>query len=537
MNFLGLLSYKKEDQGWLAAVLNRQAAEWLLQAGDQNGAAECWIAAGDTNRAVYIYRQLESPAAVAPVLLDLGQWDEAALSYRAWLADLMPGDISSEVRARLGLAACLELRGKPDDVREARKEYRLARALIEFEKSEDLTAGECWEALGEYGVRLKRFDLIQIGYERALSFYQEHHYDDQVRAARNYWMAVVGGNHLLAVDLAQRIKKWFSGSTSGAAWQTIRERMSILGFSSEVQNVDHFMQAERQWAIWKELSNIAGHPEQEQIDQYLSSLAPESMVYIPAGSFQMGAEISDTWAELNEKPAHPVFLTGYYLSACHVTNGQYGEFMASNGYEVFEYWEEAAAIGLWRRGSCWNETLKRWQNRPVSWGENRAIFSDWAQRPVVGVTWYESLAYCRWRGGRLPTEAEWEKAVGWNPVEGVKRLFGKWAIFDQFDRERFRSTVSYPLPVGIPLLGESAYGVQDILGNVTEWCSSRFWAYPYKSGDGREELVNSRGVVRAIRGVSAIDFSSPKSSRCTFRGWGDPATSNTWLSFRVVLPG
>ena len=135
--------------------------------------------------------------------------------------------------------------------------------------------------------------------------------------------------------------------------------------------------------------------------------ADVGMVLVPAGEFLMGSPDDDRDAEDREKPQHRVYLPAYYLDRTPVTNAQYRRFIEAGGYGNAAYWKEASAAGRWKDGAYIDYDAKP-RTQPVYWKD-----AQWNgdPQPVVGVTWYEALAYTRWTGKRLPTEAEWEKAA------------------------------------------------------------------------------------------------------------------------------
>jgi formylglycine-generating enzyme required for sulfatase activity len=284
-------------------------------------------------------------------------------------------------------------------------------------------------------------------------------------------------------------------------WERLRNEIEDVGFQDGVRDVLHFVDEERQLAAWWQLAEIADDPDQAAIDDYLRDLAPEGMVYVPAGPFLMGSADDDPDARDNEKPQHEVELPGYYIGRYPVTNEEYAEFIAAGGYETRDYWTEAGWARKERDG--WTEP-RYWDD------ENR----NQPRQPVVGVSWYEAVAYCRWRGLRLPTEAEWEKAAGWDPQAGQKRKY-PWGNEWEEERGNWGGKVGRATPIGEWPEDESAYGVREQAGNVDEWCSTRWtgFEYPYNAEDGREDLSGGDNVRRVIRGAG---------------WWGDADDARRW---------
>jgi formylglycine-generating enzyme required for sulfatase activity len=190
------------------------------------------------------------------------------------------------------------------------------------------------------------------------------------------------------------------------------------------------------------------------------------MLYVPPGAFTMGFARSDKTADADNKPSHRVRITrGFWMYKTEVTNAQYGKFLEDTHHEEPEYWSDARF------------------NKP--------------QQPVVGIVWDDAVAYCRWAGGRLPTEAEWEYAAAGTDRRsfpwGNSRPNASRAVFNPYIREKemhFITTSGAPQAVGTRPKGASPFGLLDMAGNVSEWCSDWFSPYP------RGSVTDPRGGAR-----------------------------------------
>ena len=206
MDLLEVLKPSEEDMKWLVPEFFRRAAAAYEQAERWHDAAECWTEAGERARAAALYLRSADHAKAAPLLLVEGRYTEALEEYRRWLASLPLGEVIGQVTAQLGVAACLTLMATEPAV--AREAYRVARAVVESEtRRHPLVAGQCWEALGTYGVTVRRDDLILLGYERALACYGERYNGERARAALAY-RAAVQENRLLAAEIEARLAEW-----------------------------------------------------------------------------------------------------------------------------------------------------------------------------------------------------------------------------------------------------------------------------------------------------------------------------------------
>jgi len=187
-------------------------------------------------------------------------------------------------------------------------------------------------------------------------------------------------------------------------------------------------------------------------------------VYVPAGCFMMGTVLPEGTAKLDmpswakeelksEMPAHEVCLSkGYWIDKFEVTNAAFQAFKEDGGYENKAYWSKEG--NAWRLGR--GASLK---NYPV-----KCIDSS-PDVPRVCITWYEAEAYANWRGGRLPTEAEWEYAA-----RGPKSSVFPWG--DTWDETKANIVGSTGLKaVGSYPDGASWVGALDMSGNAMEWVS------------------------------------------------------------------
>jgi len=232
------------------------------------------------------------------------------------------------------------------------------------------------------------------------------------------------------------------------------------------------------------------------------------LLKVPAGEFIMGSE--DITAE--EKPQHIVYLPTFYIAKYPVTAAQYRAFAQESGYNTSD-----------------KDSLK---------GPDT--------HPVVNVNWHDALAYARWQGLNLPTEAEWEKAARgadgrvypWGDEwrenhantaeywEKQKQPAGFWErLRRRAPAERGTTPIGFFSPAG-----DSPYGCADMSGNVWEWTHSLYQDYPYRAEDGREDARKSGD--RVLRGGS---FNLNRDlARCALRLRLNPDYSHWDGGFRVV---
>jgi len=264
-------------------------------------------------------------------------------------------------------------------------------------------------------------------------------------------------------------------------------------------------------------------------------------VGVEGGPFWMGSTeeevarlIKETGEEYfkRELPRHRVYLDAFELARFPTTNAMFARFIADGGYRDRRWWAEAIADGRWADGRVRDYAGERAE--PAYWDDPR--LNNPAQ-PVVGVTWYEAAAYCAWLTAtlddghtyRLPTEAQWERAArglpspcqGEGTGEGVNRYpWGeKWREDHCNSQETGLGTTS---PVGLFPQGAAGGGIQDMAGNVWEWCHD-WYAEDYyaRSRDARNPAGPEKGEYRVLRGGSWYDKGSTY-CRCGARYRGNP---------------
>jgi len=280
---------------------------------------------------------------------------------------------------------------------------------------------------------------------------------------------------------------------------------------------------------------------------------------VPAGPFTMGSNMKqDTDAFDDESPQHDEKSIEHpYLMSKHpVTNEQYAAFVETGGYRERNYWKKAEAVGVWKEGRIKGFMDDEPRNRSFDFG----MPFNLPNNPVVGITWYEALAFCQWlteqlpraeRGFlfkditdvslksaiaskqlivRLPTEAEWEKAA--RGTDG--RLFPWGNEFDASRCNMGQTGINGTCAVGIFPTGASPYGLMDMSGNVWEWCSTK-WADNYKgyaNGVAEREMLEGE-ISRVLRGGAW--YGNSEYVRCACRFWFNPSDRSYDIGFRVVV--
>ncbi|MFC1553850.1 formylglycine-generating enzyme family protein [candidate division KSB1 bacterium] len=274
-------------------------------------------------------------------------------------------------------------------------------------------------------------------------------------------------------------------------------------------------------------------------------------ILIPAGEFRMGDNFEE--GDTDELPVHTVYLDDYYIGKYEVTNGEYKKFMDDGGYSNREFWS-AGGYGWFKdKPTMW--IFDNFDGEAVHGGR----LPENENYPVVGLSWFEAMAYCSWlslKTGntfRLPTEAEWEKAARGSdehnlndPEMGHQRRF-PWGdeisssytnyLFDIHSENRGSKPVGYydgSIRDSLQTFDNSSpYGVYDMSGNVWEWCYDKYGDTYYANSPLENPNGPVDGITRVVRGGGwkGGEFYV----RSTYRNSIDPYRNQQFVGFRCVL--
>jgi len=261
--------------------------------------------------------------------------------------------------------------------------------------------------------------------------------------------------------------------------------------------------------------------------------AATELVDVPAGTFIMGSDYNPEWDILDggidepftdEHPEHAVYLRAYRIEKTEVTNAQY----------------RACVIA----GGCDDPT-----HHAVGLTTDYYTDTRYGDYPMVNLTWRMAADYCAWRGRRLPTEAEWEKAArgrgddriypwGWQePTCGLANISIPRGDALSADAHYVETCRGFPLPVGYFPDSDSEFGALEMTGNVAEWTADWYDAASYDAALYPDNDVNptgpATGLWRVVRGGGYA--STAMFARVSYRGKADPETKISDIGFRCAV--
>jgi formylglycine-generating enzyme required for sulfatase activity len=217
------------------------------------------------------------------------------------------------------------------------------------------------------------------------------------------------------------------------------------------------------------------------------------MRLVSAGWFEMGSTTGDE----DEKPVHRVWLDAFYMDTHEVTMKEYQAFRQATGHQALPEWASKYAPG--------------------------------DQHPVIGVSWDDAAAYCRWAEKQLPSEAQWEKAA-----RGTDERMYPWGNEPPHDKlANYDGKRQGTTPVGSFADGKSPYGIHDLAGNVWEWVRDWYDARYYSQSPERNPVNTTAAEFRVLRGGGWLD--SAALVRAALRIRYAPDLRLTIIGFRCVV--
>jgi formylglycine-generating enzyme required for sulfatase activity/energy-coupling factor transporter ATP-binding protein EcfA2 len=308
-------------------------------------------------------------------------------------------------------------------------------------------------------------------------------------------------------DEKKRLRLQFLGARAICDFQPTKRDEKVISLAREqmIQLTESDADLEHRFQAGELLGNLGD-----------TRISEDNMVLVPAGEFTRGSEEYEY-----SKPVKRIYLDDFMIGAYPITNKDFKGFIDDNGYKREEFWTSEG--WLWRKKENISE--------PGYWYDR-----EWngPNFPVVGVSWYEAVAYTNWlsevtgKSYRLPTEAEWEKAA-----RGTDGRIYPWG--NEFDKNLCNSwelKLRRTNPVGIFHKGESPYGCFDMAGNVWEWCADWYDEKYYSKALEKNPKGPETGSLRVCRGGSWLYVA--EYCACAIRYRSPPDFRDRRLGFRLA---
>jgi formylglycine-generating enzyme required for sulfatase activity/tRNA A-37 threonylcarbamoyl transferase component Bud32 len=417
-----------------------------------------------------------------------------ALAEDAWDRYAEAGDMAADLERARGLEAESWRRAAEEARREAKE-----RAMQEVERA--------WHKVEERALREAQEPARQEVQEQALRAVETRAHREAARQSRRKpgaampaWVWAAAAVALSAAALGLILTLWSGGGdTPATALPT-----AAVALVPTVTTTSVPATAETAAVTWTPMATPTPKVPRAGATQTRSQDGMV-MVYVPAGKFSMGSDGGDS----DEKPVHTVTLDAYWIDRTEVTNAQYRKCVDAGACTA------PAGASSYTRGSYYGN-------------------SSFDAYPVINVDWNQAQAYCRWAGGQLPTEAEWEKAA-----RGTDGRIYPWGNQDpDCNRANYwgkdGGCVGDTSRVGSYPSGASPYGALDMAGNVWEWVADWYATDYYGGSPGENPPGPGSGQYRVLRGGSW--YRNANGARCAYRGWITPVNwYNFYLGFRCVL--
>ncbi len=294
---------------------------------------------------------------------------------------------------------------------------------------------------------------------------------------------------------------------------------------------------------------------------YNNDTSHKGMVLIPGGTFEMGGD--NDQASEDELPKHKITVAPFYMDATEVTNAQFQQFVDATGYvttaEKKPDWEElkktlppgtpkpadnllqaASLVFKSSSGPVDLNDYSQWWSwvNDANWKHPEGPKSNLKGKenyPVVHVSWFDAMAYCKWAGKRLPTEAEWEFAARGGLINNIypwgnehiskgSAKANSWeGNFPYFNSNKDGFVKSAP----VKTFSANQYGLYDMAGNVWEWCSDWYNNKYY-------EELKDKTTVNPAGSTKSFDPQEPYTPKRVLRGGSFLCNDSYCSGYRVA---
>ncbi|WP_256217330.1 formylglycine-generating enzyme family protein [Paenibacillus sp. OV219] len=281
----------------------------------------------------------------------------------------------------------------------------------------------------------------------------------------------------------------------------------------------------------------------------------EGMIFLQGGEFLMGSDDQEGFPGDGERPVRRVVIDPFYIDPCAVSNAEFKAFADATGYATeAEVFGSSFVFHLLVPREVVDKVRQAVQHTPWWWNVEGASWrdpegpgtgiEDRMDHPVTHISWNDAMAYCKWSGKRLPTEAEWEYAARGGLVQ--KRY--PWGDLLKPDGEhrcniwqgkfpdKNNASDGYVGTAPIRAFAPNGYGLYNMSGNVWEWCSDWFSASFHVNGPRENPQGPPAGDVRVLRGGSYLCHKSYCNRyRVAARSRNTPDSSTGNIGFRCVM--
>ncbi|MCD6326580.1 SUMF1/EgtB/PvdO family nonheme iron enzyme [bacterium] len=247
--------------------------------------------------------------------------------------------------------------------------------------------------------------------------------------------------------------------------------------------------AQEQWAAAREPVDAASIPTENGIGEFAR---------IASAHFIMGSKES-----MDETP-HIVSLDSFEIDVTPITNGQYKHFLEATAYDG--------------RAEADENYLRDWLSGTFPAGEENY--------PITWVSWFNAVAFCKWRGFRLPTEAEWEMACRGGLRDKV------YPFGDHLPDEFAKGLNTRKRKMSVKITPPNGFGLFDLIGSVSQWCSDYYGKTYYQQCPEHNPKGPDNRQFRVVRGGSFL--AGPRLLRCAARLFSDPGSTSKTIGFRCA---